>query len=78
MFLPLYGYSSLSLSRVLFMLSEHVCPHNFHGTEPHRTVGAGKLVGAVPPPVVALQRLGTGNPPATVLAASLVAEKIYV
>ena len=60
------------------MLSEHVCPHNFHGTEPHRTVGAGKLVGAVPPPVVALQRLGAGNPPATVLAASLVAENIYV
>ena len=60
------------------MLSEHVCPHNFHGTEPHRTEGAGKLVGAVPPPVVALQRLGAGNPPATVLAASLVAEKRYV
>ena len=60
------------------MLSEHVCPHNFPGSEPHRTVGAGKLVGAVPPPVVALQRLGAGNPPATVLAASLVAEKIYL
>ena len=56
------------------MLSEHVSLHSLPGSEPHRTVGADKLVGAVPPPVVALQSLGTGNLPATVLTASLVPE----
>ena len=56
------------------MLSEHVSLYSLPGSESCRTVGADKLVGAVPPPVVALQSLGTGNTPATVLTASLVPE----
>ena len=56
------------------MLSEHVSLHQFHGSEPHWTGTAGELVVAFSPLVVVSQGLGTDNPPATVVTASLVAE----